>query len=492
MKKLLALTVVVLVAALAVFAGAPSEWAAAEVADAFAAGFVPESLAADYASPVTRGEFASLAVNYLTAYLGYDDGELAENVSAEGLTFVDCDDENVLLCAGLGIVYGDGAGHFLPDAPITREEAAAMLLRVYQTYSAGYGFSGGAGRYADKDKIADYAVSSVDFVTEHGVMKGVSEDPALFDPKGLYTREQAIVTFLRLSVVSDWIESRAFGRLKRKLTYEETVEEFVSYALRTVEERYDTAYGTVFVSYVGGTPHGAIREFVYFPKTGGSVALYANVPRENFFHHPKPEHIAFSEDGKTMTFDVSFSGRAVIQSGGEEVLHEAATYYFTLDLETAVCALTHFAPKDVGASEAKSVYEKRMGIIDKAVEEFFADESRVPAELLKRFDTPYGTVLYVALDMSREGNESWKRHALYMVSNEGVVSYITLGEPTLNKWGKNPPFETLTLTDFNGTLLVSVIYRTEDGAAEDAVFEASVNLVSLAVTSKYTLLHPEL
>ena len=56
--------------------------------------------------------------------------------------------------------------------------------------------SDGPATFADKSSISSYAVVNVGQVQAAGIMNGVGKDN--FDPKGRYTREQSIVTMMRL------------------------------------------------------------------------------------------------------------------------------------------------------------------------------------------------------------------------------------------------------------------------------------------------------
>ena len=227
MKKTLAFVSAALAAsALALTSLAePSDWAVAEIAQATGDGYVQDAIQSDYQNNITRGEFATLAVNYVASTLGYSFDEFA-TFMAEGThgyhalsepfgtvklnyadtAFTDTDDAHIRIAACMGIVFGTGNGLFEPDAPITREQAATMLLRTYYSYSAAVSFDGGT-TFADADLIDDWADLGVRFCVRNGVMKGVSATE--FDPDGFYTREQAIVTFARMSNDKTWMDSNA-------------------------------------------------------------------------------------------------------------------------------------------------------------------------------------------------------------------------------------------------------------------------------------------
>ena len=183
---------------LAVPAGAanePSGWAQEAVQTARDAGLVPDELDSAYTQPITRAEFCALAAAVYHSWAASDRLGASAQVDVQ---FTDCADEDVLLCASLGIVNGVGGGRFEPDRSISRQEAASMLHRLGKL-RADYDNSV-QGRlphvFADGADIASWARNDINWVYRHGVMNGVSSNT--FDPQGEYTREQSIATMLRL------------------------------------------------------------------------------------------------------------------------------------------------------------------------------------------------------------------------------------------------------------------------------------------------------
>ena len=103
--------------------------------------------------------------------------------------YSDCDDENVRLAAALGIVTGYEDGTFRPFATITREEAAAMLNRLYKILG-GTQTEESRERYADDAQFGAWSRDSIYAMREIGIMKG--EENNAFHPAGGYTGEQAL------------------------------------------------------------------------------------------------------------------------------------------------------------------------------------------------------------------------------------------------------------------------------------------------------------
>jgi len=194
MRKLLtialALMLVLGIPAAAFAADDPSNWAKAEVDKAIGLDLVPEGLQADYQSAITREGFCVLIMS-----LGnYFDSVVAGEDSVTSAPFNDTENESVTAAFKLGIVNGKAEGIFDPAGMITRQEAAAMLTRAAKAYGADIG--AGASDFSDYGAVAAWAKSSVDFVAANGVMSGVGDN--IFSPVGAYTREQSILTVLRL------------------------------------------------------------------------------------------------------------------------------------------------------------------------------------------------------------------------------------------------------------------------------------------------------
>jgi hypothetical protein len=103
-------------------AGQLSGWAAEQVHAAIAMGLVPTNLQSNYQNPITRAEFTALAVALYEIVTG---SEITERA-----TFDDTNDLNVQKMGGLGIVSGVGNGYFNPNDTLTREQAAAILVRL--------------------------------------------------------------------------------------------------------------------------------------------------------------------------------------------------------------------------------------------------------------------------------------------------------------------------------------------------------------------------
>ena len=163
----------------------PSEWAIEQVNAAIAAGLVPQHLQSNYTAATTRAEFAALAVRLYENQRGEIRGRV---------TFADTNDVNVQKAAYIGVVLGVGNNRFAPNETLTREQAAVMLARLAD--AIGRPLPNVAPTFVDNHLIADWALAATGQVQVVGIMGGVGNNR--FDPGGSYTREQSIVTIMRL------------------------------------------------------------------------------------------------------------------------------------------------------------------------------------------------------------------------------------------------------------------------------------------------------
>lgn len=224
-----------------------SAWAKTEVENAIEMGFVPLSFRDNYKRNITRGEFAKLAMFFLSIQYGYpgvpavqlwSPVETSDNsffsrefmnaycssrADRNGNSFADKNDDKTYIYNNnreilldvtpfldvnenkdlsfierayhLGIVNGVSETEFNPDGEITRQEAAAMLMRVYKNYAEAEKISGEV-KFSDDEEIASWAKEDVYSINSLGIMQGVGANS--FAPLDGYTVEQAIITFWRL------------------------------------------------------------------------------------------------------------------------------------------------------------------------------------------------------------------------------------------------------------------------------------------------------
>ena len=164
----------------------PSSWAIPDVNSANDLDLVPAELNKSYGQAVTRAEFCALAVQLYEAVKGRE-------VTGR-MTFVDTSNVNVEKMGALSVVNGVGDGKFAPDRALTREEAAIVLSNLMR--ALGKPLPEQAASFADNASISSWARTQVGQVQAAEIMGGTGNN--MFSPKGSYTREQSIVTMLRL------------------------------------------------------------------------------------------------------------------------------------------------------------------------------------------------------------------------------------------------------------------------------------------------------
>lgn len=170
-------------------------WAKDEITRAETEKLVPAPLAGkDLTGPITRAQFASVAVRLYEAMQGKE-AQAGSNVpftdigGPEGTYYTD-----ICKAFSLEIINGATPTTFDPDSTLTREQAATMLGRVYGKLVAP--IPAGMPTFADSGEISDYARDSVAFMSGKGIVKGV--DSSHFAPQDDVTAEQAVILALRM------------------------------------------------------------------------------------------------------------------------------------------------------------------------------------------------------------------------------------------------------------------------------------------------------
>ncbi len=168
------------------------DWAQDAMKAAYDAGLVPVALQrTDLRQDITRAEFSAVAVSLYEALTG-----TAVPVFTGASPFADTNDDAVLKAYQLGAVSGMGNRSFLPEETLTREQAAAILGRVYERYKTGK-ITGGATfnptaaeGFEDRYRIAEWAKGYVGLFVENGVISGVGNNR--FAPKQAISRQAAL------------------------------------------------------------------------------------------------------------------------------------------------------------------------------------------------------------------------------------------------------------------------------------------------------------
>jgi len=130
---------------------------------------------------ITRAEFCKLVV----ATFGVEavDASMSFKDVPQSQWYYDF----VMKAAKAGVVNGYPGGIFMPDASITREEMAAMMVRAFN--AAGVGVPDGQMTFADSADMGDWAVGYIASLAKMGIVNGRGDNK--FEPKGTLTRAEA-------------------------------------------------------------------------------------------------------------------------------------------------------------------------------------------------------------------------------------------------------------------------------------------------------------
>ena len=176
------------------FDGSASDWAKEELAKANKLGLIPDCLdGTDLTKGITRAEFAAVVVKVYEALSG------TAAIPAINNPFTDCSDVEVLKAYNIGAVTGTSATTYQPDLLLNREQASAMLTRVFKKVSiVGWTLDTDSqfslnytkpAAFADDEYISDWAKDSVYFMAANGIINGVDNNK--FAPRAITTEQQA-------------------------------------------------------------------------------------------------------------------------------------------------------------------------------------------------------------------------------------------------------------------------------------------------------------
>jgi hypothetical protein len=103
----------------------------------------------------------------------------------------------IMIAENMGIISADSSNRFYPEAYITREEIAVMLMKAMDVSGKAFTVRDNSSleRFTDKNKISPYAVASMATLVYEGIIDGVSEHSIA--PKATTTRAQAAVMLYR-------------------------------------------------------------------------------------------------------------------------------------------------------------------------------------------------------------------------------------------------------------------------------------------------------
>jgi hypothetical protein len=174
----------------------PEGWARDEVASlAGRASIVPLTLLGDFAEPITRAEFTALLVNTYEYARGAYSSVISPpfgDIRRSGYA------GQIEKGYSLGIVNGVSDDEFLPDSPLTREQAAKIICATVGAIEKGGIESEYSLAYADMADISEWALPFAAYAAEHGLMRGAADNH--FYPLNNLSREEAMALVERLIV----------------------------------------------------------------------------------------------------------------------------------------------------------------------------------------------------------------------------------------------------------------------------------------------------
>ena len=185
----------------AFYSGA-SDWAKPELQKAYDLGLIPAILkGADMSKPITREEFAELAVVLYEKVTGKKSTPVSPN------PFTDTTNPQILKAYNLGITAGTSQTTFSPKVLINREQCATMLFKAIKAIHPQGDYSvAGVKDFPDQKHISSWAVEATKYMSKMGIITGDAQGN--FMPKattpaqeaagyGMAAREQAIALSLR-------------------------------------------------------------------------------------------------------------------------------------------------------------------------------------------------------------------------------------------------------------------------------------------------------
>jgi len=173
-----------------------SPWAVAELDQAAELGFITDSIKGKMNDPITREEFAEVAVNFYEIVTG----KKAEPHPTK--TFKDTTNPEVLKAFNLGITAGAGDGTiFEPKGKLLRQQMAAMITRTLTACFESVTPEFIENDVKDVDDFKDqagflqYGINPAKFMAKYKITVG--DGKGNFGPNDTCTREQAVMFLLR-------------------------------------------------------------------------------------------------------------------------------------------------------------------------------------------------------------------------------------------------------------------------------------------------------
>jgi len=162
-----------------------SSWARNAIDEAKENHLTTDAVLTNMKDNITRQEFCEVIINL------YEEATHKAAYIPQAFPFSDTDNLSVLKAYGLDIVGGTGNGHFSPNAFITREQMAVMVVKSIKAIDSNVVIEGYDLSFSDSSEISSWAKSEVAYLAGNGLMGGVGNNN--FSPSSNASKEMAVV-----------------------------------------------------------------------------------------------------------------------------------------------------------------------------------------------------------------------------------------------------------------------------------------------------------
>ena len=167
-----------------------SAWATLDLDKALTLGLLTNTIKDNMVGPITREEFAEVAVRF------YEKATGLTAVAAPDNTFSDTTNPFVLKAFNLKIVAGVGSGKFKPTMILNREQMAKMIVNSLRAVVSNLNEDvASVPDFADQKDIASWAANEARFMSKYNITKGIGSNK--YGPKGDCQRQQAVAFLVR-------------------------------------------------------------------------------------------------------------------------------------------------------------------------------------------------------------------------------------------------------------------------------------------------------
>jgi hypothetical protein len=186
----------------------PSDWAVDSVKFMEENALTENSFPGGYQDTMTRAEFACVMVNAFERAYG---GELTASAPFEDVDGPYAD--KIKKAYAAGFISGVSSTRFAPYSPLTREQAAVILMNFVKFAGVPYAYTNNSLNFNDASRVSKWAERAVALCVENGFMSGVSVSE--FAPDVSLTREQGLTlsyNILTKRTAANVAESGNFAR----------------------------------------------------------------------------------------------------------------------------------------------------------------------------------------------------------------------------------------------------------------------------------------